>query len=200
MERPQEDRVPTDGRPDPRLHHWLASRIDGSIAGEGEEEPTRDEGTGPLDRARPNWAPDEDELETVRATPFSDEDGTMDDAPLDPATTRVHQLPLSFIGESVIDPVTRNDSHAVAALWRDETVRRNGNPPKDPSGAPTMRLRQGPGDGPTVRLRRASGQKRLSAPVEQVEEFPIWDYLVFAIGMLAVFVCAFGVATWYWVL
>lgn len=198
MER-QEDRLPTDVRPDPRLHHWLASRIDGSIATESDEEPGGGEGTGPLDRARPNWVPDEDELETVRATPFSDEDGTMDDAALDPATTRVHQLPLSFIGESVIDPETRNDSNAVAALWRNDTVRRNSPHAKDPSGAPTMRLREAPADAATVRLRRAEDHERLSAPVEQVEDFPIWDYLVFAIGMLAVFVCAFGVATWYWV-
>jgi hypothetical protein len=195
MERPQEDRLPTDGRPDPRLHHWLASRIDGSIAGQSEEDPLADEGTGPLDRARPNWVPDEDDVETVRATPFSDDDGTMDDAPLDPATTRVHQRPLSFIGESVIDPVTRNDSDAAAALWRNDTVRRN-----SANGASTVRLRAAPADAETVRLRRPTDHKRLSAPVEQTEDFPIWDYLVFAIGMMAVFVCAFGVATWYWVL
>jgi len=170
--------MPTDRRPEPRVH----------------DENVADEGTGPLDRGRPNWVPDEDDLETVRATPWSEEDGTMDDAPLDPATTRVHHLPLSFIGESVIDPETRDDSNAAAALWRNETVRRHG------VGASTVRLRQAPADAATQRLRRSPVPKRRPTPVDPTEEFPLWDYLVFAIGMLAVFVAAFGAATWYWVL
>jgi hypothetical protein len=187
--------MPTDRRPDPKLHDWLASRIDGVVGGEtAAGENAVDEGTGPLDRARPNWVPDEDDLETVRATPFSDEEGTMDDAPVEPATNRVHHLPLSFIGESVIDPETRDDSNAAAALWRGETVRRHG------VGASTVRLRQAPAEDATQRLRRSAAPKRLSAPVEATEELPLWDYLVFAIGMLAVFVAAFGVATWYWVI
>ncbi len=186
-------RLPTDGRPDPRLHDWHASRIDGVVrGGSADGENVADEGTGPLDRARPNWVPDDDDLETVRATPWSEEDGTMDDVPLDPVTTRVHQLPVSFIGEAVIDPETRDDSGAAAALWRNDTVRRHG------VGASTVRLRQEPAEAATRRLRRSPAPKRLSAPVESVEEFPLWDYLVFAIGMLAVFVAAFGVATWYW--
>ena len=187
--------MPTDRRPDPRLHDWLASRIDGVVGGESADaENVHDEGTGPLDRARPNWVPDDDDLTTVRAAPISEDEGTMDDAPVDPATTRVHHLPLSFIGESVIDPETRDDSNAAAALWRNETVRRHG------VGASTVRLRQEPAEAATQRLRRSPVPKRLSAPVPTTEEFPLWDYLVFAIGMLAVFVAAFGVATWYWVL
>ncbi len=39
----------------------------------------------------------------------------------------------------------------------------------------------------------------LGVPVEP-DVFPVWDYAAFSVGMLAVFLCAFGVATWFWVI
>jgi hypothetical protein len=205
--------MPTDGRPDSRLHDWLASRIEGTLT---PQEPP-DSVTGPLDRDRPHWAPDEEDLETVRAKRWLLDGGMRDDdAALDPATARMHHLPVSFIGESVMDPVTANDPRTATPARLEQTVRRRsrGEParPPDPAGAPTVRRfrEPPPADAPTVLRRMFPGrsrkerrphptEERLSAPIEQPEVFPVWDYAAFSVGMLAVFLCAFGIATWFWV-
>jgi hypothetical protein len=203
--------MPTDGRPDSRLHDWLASRIEGTLT--PTEEP--DSVTGPLDRGRPHWAPDEEDLETVRAKGWLHDGGMLDDdAALDPATARMHHLPVSFIGESVMDPDTAKDPRTVTSARLEQTVRRRsrGEPAQapDPARAPTVRRMRpvAPAEAPTVLRRIVQGRSRkapqpardgrLSAPVEP-EVFPVWDYAVFSVGMLAVFLCAFGIATWYWV-
>jgi hypothetical protein len=205
--------MPTDGRPDSRLHDWLASRIEGTLT--PLDEP--DSLTGPLDRDRPHWAPDEEDLETVRSKGWLRDGGMSDDdAALDPATARMHHLPVSFIGESVMDPVTANDPRTVTPARLERTVRRRsrGEParPPDPAKAPTVRRWRPvpPAEAPTVLRRIFTGRTRkapaaprptdgrLSAPVAP-EAFPVWDYAVFSVGMLAVFLCAFGIATWYWV-
>jgi hypothetical protein len=216
--------MPTDGRPDSRLHDWLASRIEGAVAdpeapaSTPNSPPEPDSLTGPLDRDRPNWAPDEEELETVRAKGWLRDGGMLeDDASLDPATARMHHLPVSFIGEAVIDPITAQDPRTLTSPPRDPpTVKRRtrvalADAPtalrRPPAEASTV-LRRAPADAATA-LRRmprsarraarsASPDGRLSAPLER-EEFPMWDYVVFSVGMLAVFLCAFGIATWYWV-
>lgn len=134
----QEVPIPTDGRPDPQLHRWLADRLDGAPPDEDDLPTPRGPAPdldaqvtapGPrvaaLSHATPAWlaAADEPDAdpETVRARALPD-DGSLEDEP-DAATVRVSRLPVSFIGESVIDPTTAIDTRPQAAAWREDTVR-----------------------------------------------------------------------------
>jgi hypothetical protein len=63
--------------------------------------------------------------------------GAATDSAWDPETVQLSRMPLSFIGESVVDPETKFDQRPDAARWREETSRFDEVPPGPlPSAVP----------------------------------------------------------------
>lgn len=91
---------------------WLAARLEGQLA---EDEDTEDQPTELGRQGSSVW----DEPIEDPATALADPEGSLEGEE-DPRTVRIHRMPLSFIGESVIDPTTVQHDSEEATRWRAE--------------------------------------------------------------------------------
>ncbi|MCA9491939.1 MAG: hypothetical protein KC621_18530 [Myxococcales bacterium] len=126
---------------------WLAARIDGQLS---EDEDTDDQPTE-LGRGRLDW--DEEGIDDP-ATALADPEGSLE-GDEDPRTVRIHRMPLSFIGESVIDPATVQHDSEEATRWRAEAsidevplLHRSPTPMRRKDAVPSV-VRVPPASGPT---------------------------------------------------
>lgn len=92
---------------------WLAARLEGQLA---DDEDVADHPTELGQRGLSAW---DEEIEDPATALAGDPEGSLE-GDEDPRTVRIHRMPLSFIGESVIDPATVQHDSEEATRWRAE--------------------------------------------------------------------------------